>query len=153
MGKRGPAPKPTNLRLLEGARTRDVNQHEPIARTGEIEPPADMSDDVRSIFEYVVAELEHMGIASPADRDSIVCYCEAVDKHRKASAVLARSAILIKGLHGNMVRNPALIVQRDAAQVIRQFAQEFGLTPSARARIDNERRDDESDNPFAASSS
>lgn len=151
MGKRGPAPKPTALRLLEGARERDVNRNEPIARSGRIEPPAGMSDDVRVIFDYVVDELEHMKIASPADRDSIACYAEAVDKHRKASAVLAKSPVLIKGIHGGMVRNPALAVQRDAAQMIRQFAQEFGLTPSARARIDSERLADDDLNPFAAS--
>lgn len=151
MGKRGPAPKPTTLRLLEGARERDVTRNEPVARSGKIEPPEGMSHDVRVIFEYVVAELEHMKIASPADRDSLVCYAEAVDKHRKASAVLAKSPVIIKGLHGGMVRNPALSVQRDAAQVIRQFAQEFGLTPSARARIDSERLEDDQSNPFAAS--
>lgn len=151
MGKRGPAPRPTTLRLLEGARERDVNRNEPVARSGKIEPPDELSDDVRVIFDHVVAELEHMKIASPADRDSIVCYCEAVDKHRKASAVLAKSPVLIRGLHGGMVRNPALAVQRDSANLIRQFAQEFGLTPSARARIDSERLEDDSANPFAAS--
>lgn len=151
MGKRGPAPKPTKLRLLEGARERDVNQSEPIPRSGKIVPPEGLSDDVRAIFEYVVSELEHMKIASPADVDSIVCFAEAVDKHRKASALLARSSVLVKGLHGTLVRNPALAVQRDAATTIRQFAQEFGLTPSARARINNERAEIDDDNPFAAS--
>lgn len=153
MGKRGPAPKPTKLRLLDGARERDLNRAEPIARTGKIEPPDYVSDDVRGIFEYVVHELEHMRIASPADVDSIMCFAEAVDKHRKASALLARSSVLVKGLHGTLVRNPALAVQRDAANTIRQFAQEFGLTPSARARINNERIERDEDNPFAASSS
>lgn len=150
MGKRGPAPTPTHLRLLHGARERDVTRNEPVARTGVIEAPEGMSPEVLRIFHWVVHELEAMGIASPADRDSIACYAEAVEKHRQASALLARSPVLVKGIHGNLVRNPALIVQRDAAQQIRQFAQEFGLTPSARARID--RRDDEGDgdNPFAA---
>lgn len=151
MGKRGPAPKPTTLRLLDGAQPSKVNRNEPQARSGKIEPPDELSDGVRIIFEYVVAELEHMRIASPADVHSIVCYCEAVDKHRKASALLAKSSVLIKGLHGGMVRNPALSIQRDAANTIRQFAQEFGLTPSARARIDSDRLDDDFDNPFAAS--
>jgi P27 family predicted phage terminase small subunit len=49
--------------------------------------------------------------------------------------VLARSQILVKGLHGNLVRNPALQIQRDTAQTIRSFAQEFGLSPSARTAI------------------
>jgi P27 family predicted phage terminase small subunit len=149
MGRRGPAPKPASLRLLNGARERDVSTTEPVARSGEIVPPVDMSDDVREIFDYTVAELEFMKIASPADRDALVAYCEAVDKHRKASALLARSPVLVKGMHGNLVRNPAIQIQRDAAHLIRQLAQEFGLTPSARARIDRDRDDDDGANPFA----
>jgi P27 family predicted phage terminase small subunit len=150
MGKRGPAPQPAHLRLLNGARERDVNLNEPVARSGKIEPPPGMGAEARVVFANVVAELEHMRIASPADADSIACYAEAVAKHREASALLARSPVLVKGLHGNLVRNPALIVQRDAAQQIRAFAQEFGLTPSARARIDSNRDDGDADNPFAA---
>jgi len=150
VGRRGPAPKPAQLRLLDGARERDINHGAPIARDGKIETPEHLSDSVRLIFEYVVAELEHMGIASPSDVDSIVCYCEAVDKHRQASALLARSPVLVKGMHGNLVRNPAMQIQRDSATLIRQFAQEFGLTPSARARIDSDRAQSDDDNPFAA---
>jgi P27 family predicted phage terminase small subunit len=151
MGRRGPAPKPASLRLLDGARTRDINANAPVARDGKIETPDFLSDDVRVIFEHTVAELEYMGIAAPSDRDVLIAYCEAVDKHRKASALLARSPVLVKGMHGNLVRNPALQVQRDAAHLIRQLAQEFGLTPSARARIDSSRDDSDEANPFASS--
>ncbi|MGH3834697.1 MAG: P27 family phage terminase small subunit [Pseudonocardiaceae bacterium] len=56
-------------------------------------------------------------------------------------------------LHGNLVRNPALQIQRDAAQTIRAFAQEFGLTPSARSSVRAVKAggasSDEDANPFA----
>lgn len=150
MGKRGPAPKPAHLRLLDGARPAEVNKNEPVARADKMEPPPTLSDDQRAIFEWVVAELEFMGIAATPDRDALAAYCVAVDTHRKASAVLARSGLMVKRKStGDLVRNPLLIVQRDAAQQIRQFAQEFGLTPSARARINTERLENDADNPFA----
>lgn len=154
MGKRGKSPRPARLRLLDGAQPSKVNLNEPIARSGRMLPPDGLSDDVLAIFEWTVTELQHMRIDAPADRDSLVAYCEAVDKHRKSSALLARSSMLIKGQKGNLVRNPALMIQRDAAHLIRQFAQEFGLTPSARARIDSERGHsaDDFDNPFASTS-
>lgn len=42
-------------------------------------------------------------------------------------------------------------MQRDSAQVIRAFAQEFGLTPSARARIEVKGEEHEAgENPFAS---
>lgn len=135
MGKRGPAPKPTALRLLDGDRKDRINTNEPMPRSGLPQCPDEVSDEVRLVWDYTVRELATMGIAFRADRDALLCYCEAVVTHRRACAVLAKSSILVKGLHGNMVRNPALQIQRDGAAVIRAFAQEFGLTPSARSTI------------------
>lgn len=151
MGRRGPPPRPAKLRLVEGARRDRVNQHEPIPNADLARCPDEASGEVREIWDYTLAELDHMGLASAADRDALLCYCEAVVAHRKASVLLAKSDVLIKGIHGNPVRNPALQVQRDAAQVIRAFAQEFGLTPSARARIEVKGEEhDAADNPFAS---
>lgn len=151
MGRRGPAPKPTQLRLLHGDRPARVNDREPVARDVLPEPPASVAGDVREVWEYTVRELAAMRVVSSADRDALLCYCEAVVAHRKASAVLAKSPVLVKGALGGLVRNPALAIQRDAAHTIRAFAQEFGLTPSARSRIVMEgRAGGEQSNPFAA---
>jgi P27 family predicted phage terminase small subunit len=148
----GPSPKPTALRLLHGDRKDRINTREPIARDVMPTAPEKLSDDVREIWDYTLRELAAMKVASSADRDSLVCYCEAVVAHRKASAILAKSPVLLKGLHGGMVRNPALQIQRDAATTIRGFAQEFGLTPSGRSRIQTEgKASSEQTNPFAAS--
>lgn len=149
-GYPGPAPKPTQLRLIDGDRKDRINAHEPHPTPGRLHPPDGMSDEVRVVWHDVVRELRSMGIEYPSDRDALACYCEAVITHRKACQLLAVSPILLKGIHGNMVRNPVLQVQRDAAQTIRAFAQEFGLTPSARSRIEaNKEDDDDGDNPFA----
>ncbi|MFC0546921.1 phage terminase small subunit P27 family [Kutzneria chonburiensis] len=148
MYRGGPAPKPTALRLIEGDRADRINPAEPIPRGLPPVCPDGVSDDVRAIWDYTVAELDAMGTAAAADRDALLCYCEAVVSHRRASAVLANSAVLVKGIHGGMVRNPALQIQRDSAGIIRAFAQEFGLTPSARTRIEVKGASDDG-NPFA----
>lgn len=151
MGRRGFAPKPTVLRLLDGDKANRFNDREPVARS---EPPAcpkQASAEVREIWDYTVEHLTFMDLAKAADRDSLFCYCEAVVNHRKASAILAKSPVLVKGVSGGLVRNPALAVQRDAAFTIRTFAQEFGLTPSARSRVQSNTVDQvEADNPFAS---
>lgn len=154
MGKRGPAPKPTALRLLDGDRPHRINDDEPRARLGLPVCPDEASSDVRKVWDYTLRELSVMGIAFPADRDSLLCYCEAVVTHRRACSLLAQSAILVKGLHGGLVRNPAVQIQRDAAMQIRVFAQEFGLTPSARSTIRAQeagvtREQHDAVNPFA----
>lgn len=136
MGRRGPAPKPTKLKLLMGERNSRINPAEPISRDTTPEPPEGISPEVRDIWDYTLAELQYMKVVTAPDRDALMAYCEAVVLHRKASAILAKSPILVKGvMDKTLVRNPAIAIQRDAAHAIRVFAQEFGLTPSARTRI------------------
>jgi len=148
MGKRGPSKTPTTLRLLRGAPESSVNPREPIAVDVLPVFPDGEPEDIREVWDYTVAHLDRMGIASAADRDSLVCYCWAVINHRNASEVIANSPVLVKGLHGGLVKNPALQVQRDAAVTIRAFAQEFGLTPSARASIETGGAGEDGANPF-----
>jgi hypothetical protein len=72
----------------------------------------------------------------------------------KRACCSRRARCSFRGMHGNLVKNPALQVQRDSAQLIRQFAQEFGLTPSC-ASTHRQRarpRCDDFDNPFASTS-
>lgn len=150
MGRRGPAPKPTKLRLLEGAAPHRVNQHEPQASDELPTCPDWVAPAVREVWDYTIHELDAMGIASSTDRDALLCFCEAVVTHQRASQKLAKSDILIRSFNGQPIRNPAIMVQRDAAQTIRAFAQEFGLSPSARARIEvRSEQTDGYDNPFA----
>ncbi|MGH8574351.1 MAG: phage terminase small subunit P27 family [Gammaproteobacteria bacterium] len=154
MGKRGPAQRPTTLKLLHGEKNKDrLNPNEPLPRPTLPELPGDASPDVQKVWQRRLAELESMELAYSADSDALRCYCEVVIIHRKASKALAVSGVLVKGLHGNLVRNPALQIQRDAAQTIRAFAQEFGLTPSARSSVRAVKAggasSDEDANPFA----
>lgn len=135
MGRRGPAPKPTNLRLLHGDRPSRTNHDEPPAPSELPECPDDASEDVRAIWDYTIKNLIVMGIATSADRDALRCYCEAVIVHRRASAILAGEKLIVTGSMGGEITNPAFRAQRDAAATIRAFAGEFGFTPSARSEI------------------
>lgn len=136
MGKRGPAPKPRALRLLHGDRADRINDYEPVPAAEPLLPPEGITDEVRAVWDFTVRHLEIMGTAAPSDRDALRAYCEAVVAHAKACEILAKTAVLIKGIHGNLVRNPALQIQRDSARTMLRFAQEFGLTPSARTSIE-----------------
>jgi len=145
MGKRGPAPKPTNLRILHGDRKDRINMNEPMPRRVLPEPPIDMTDDAREVWIYTIQELKPMQIATSADRDALAAYCEAVSLHRRATRLLAQSEILIKGQKGNVVRNPAVQMQRDAASTMKAYAAEFGLTPRARSEFSTQNYGDGDD--------
>lgn len=140
MGKRGPVKRPTNLALLHGERKDRVNTDEPTAPAGLPDPPDELADDVRAVWDYTLDQLRTMKLATPADRDLLRAYCEAVVTHRKASALIAASNVLIRAQsrtpgQASYVKNPAVQIQRDAAMVMRALAREFGLTPSARSDI------------------
>jgi P27 family predicted phage terminase small subunit len=135
MGKRGPAPTPTGLRLVRGDRKDRINLDEPQAREGLPQCPIEAAPEVHDIWNYTIDQLDHMKIVTLADRDALYAYCEAVVLHRHASRLIATEGVVIEGLHGGWVKHPAHQIQRDAASVMRAFAQEFGLTPSARSTI------------------
>ena len=95
----------------------------------------DVSAEVRDIWDYTVRQIDIMGLASRADRDALRAFCEAVVTHRRACALLAKSEVLVKSALGGPVRNPAVQIQRDAAQTLVRLAQQFGLTPAAGRRF------------------
>jgi P27 family predicted phage terminase small subunit len=136
MGKRGPAKEPTHLKVVKGTASPEDAEREPRPLADPLEAPDELDDEVMEVWAYTVRQLEGMGLATPADRDALVCYCEAVVAHRKASAAIAQSGLLIRTSRGNAFqRNPLLAVQRDQAALVRVFAREFGLTPSARSEF------------------
>jgi P27 family predicted phage terminase small subunit len=136
MGKTGPKPKPTALKILHGERhTARLNMDEPLPAPVLPNAPEDVAPEVRVVWDRTLAELEVMGIAFSCDMEALLCFCEAVVLHRRSSRILRDEPLLVDGRQGTMVRNPAIVIQRDAADRVRKFAEQFGLTPSARSSI------------------
>lgn len=148
MGARGPARMPEKLRLLSGEKNLDrYNPREPEPREGKLTPPADCSPAVKKIWRERLVELEAMGLAYPSDVDSWRAFCEAVAQHQEASKQLIGEPLLVMGQRG-LMKNPLIQVQRDSALTVLRFAQQFGLTPSARSSVMAPKKTDK-DNPFA----
>jgi P27 family predicted phage terminase small subunit len=120
---------------LSGARPARINKEEPQPDDGKPVCPPEASEQVKEIWDYTLRQLVTMGLATPTDRDALWAYCTAVAVHRRASAELANTPVVLPSHRGTTVRNPAFAIQRDAANQIRAYAHEFGLTPSARSGI------------------
>lgn len=136
MGKPGTKNRPTALKILHGERHRDrINLDEPLPRPVLPEAPDDVSDEVRVVWDRTLAELEAMGLAFACDQDALLCFCEAVVLHRRSSRIMRDEELVVAGDRGGRIRNPAIVIQRDAADRVRKFAEQFGLTPSARSSI------------------
>ena len=136
MGRRGPAPTPTRLKILQGeTRPSRLPANEPRPRDAPPEPPDWLSPAALRVWDRTVRELTAMGMCHAADTDSLVIYCTAVVNHARAQQLLDVAGPLIKGVDGGVVRNPALSAVNAASVIVNRYAREFGLTPSARVNL------------------
>jgi P27 family predicted phage terminase small subunit len=137
MGRRGPAPSPTRLKVLRGeTRPSRVNYREPKPTPGLPERPPDLAPGAEAAWERVVAELAPTGVLTGADRDVLRTYVEAVARYEQAAAAYAASGPLIRGARaGELIKNPLHQIVRDNAQLVLVLARELGLTPSARSGL------------------
>lgn len=130
MGLRGPAPKPTALKVIQGVVNSRINFDEPQPGEGIPECPADDAE-VIAVWDYTVEQLRMMKVISMGDRDALHAYCEAVVMMRRAAVDMTN-----EGVTTDMgYKHPAVAVFSAASATVRVYAVEFGLTPSARARI------------------
>lgn len=137
MGRRGPAKTPTTLRVLRGeTRPSQINRDEPEPTDADPEVPDDLDPRALAVWNRVVNDFGHTGVIRRLDSDALRCYCEAVSRYEEAARLLRQSGPIIKGArHGDVVRNPLHQIVRDNADLMRMYARELGLTPSARAGL------------------
>jgi P27 family predicted phage terminase small subunit len=137
MGRRGPKPTPTELKLLRGeTRPSRVNLDEPQPLPAFPEVPDHLSDDAKAVWAHVREQMGHTRVIRGADRDILELYCETLARYREASALLERSGFVIKGArHGDLVRNPLVAMVRDLTVQVRAVAGELGLTPASRTSL------------------
>lgn len=133
----GPAPKPVTLRVLHGDPKKSrTDLIEPAARpVTNADPPVWMDPAARAVWEEVIDELEAMGVLRQCDLYVVAAFVAAYRTFEQAAQVVAKGGTLIKGQKGNLVRNPAAAVQRDAMNMVRLLGRELGMSPAARTMM------------------
>lgn len=91
------------------------------------------------VWQAITAELDGMRMLHSCDREVLVVLVAAVVRHETAARAVAAEGVMVEGEDGRRVRNPAVIVEHQAAEQVRRLAREFGLTPSARADLGSPR--------------
>lgn len=137
MSKPGPAPIPTHLKILKGDRKDRINFNEPKPKKQKPQCPSWLSDEAKIIWRKTTKQLEAMNMLYSADTDIIVAYVNAVVNYQRSTKIVDSEGILIEGRRDGVVTNPAVRIQRDSANLIRQLASELGLTPSGRSRLNS----------------
>lgn len=126
--------RPSALKLLQGVPTSQLNHDEPNPEPGIPSCPS-TDPDVINVWDYTIKQLKVMRTITMADRDALLTYCEAVVLQNRANAVLRKEGIMAWTASGSPCKHPAAGLVAQAAQVIKTFGREFGLTPASRTTI------------------
>jgi P27 family predicted phage terminase small subunit len=146
MGKRGPSPKPTPIRVLEGNPSRrPINENEPKPTDGIPPMPPHLDRRARVVWRQIVPELSRLGLLTVVDGEALAAYCTAASMAYNARKVLKEKGMTFKTPSGYLQQRPEVSILNKAMHVIKAFAQEFGLTPSARTRLSTEQPEDDLD--------
>lgn len=133
----GRRPKPTAIKEMMGnPGKRPLNECEP-RPDGVPTCPRYLSKAARKEWRRVAPRLVAMGsgMLTEVDRAAFACYCQAVGRIEDAERELVKYGNVIKTPKGYPIQNPYLAIANKATDQIRQFAVEFGMTPSSRSRV------------------
>ncbi len=137
--RKGPRPKPTARKILEGnPGRRPLNQHEPeFPPPVEDTTPLELHGDAVALKEWarVSPLLETARVTTEADRGALIALCQQWSQYLDATRQTARVGMVVMTPSKYPIVNPYLsIANRALLNCVKLWA-ELGLTPSSRTRV------------------
>lgn len=130
MGKRGPQPKPDQLKALEGnPGKRPINKEAPIA-DGRPECPPQVGEYGRLVWERVINSMPDR-LYGTADTEMLAAYCVAAERHRDACVEISQNKYDGEGDRPSKW----FPVMAQQATLIMQLGGKLGLDPVSRSSI------------------
>lgn len=145
MGRRGFAPIPTAIKLLEGnPGRRPLNKREPKPKPGIPYCPSWLCDEAKKHWKRTATILKDMGLLTVAESDALANYCHTWARWREAEEFIQEHGPVmpIRDKEGNIKyiqQAPQVSMARHLLLILHRYQVEFGLTPSARTRIQVEK--------------
>lgn len=145
MGKRGPKPMPTALRVIEGNRGhRGMSPMEPKPQTDRPDAPPWLQPYALELWNRVIDELYMTGMLTLLDAETLGTVCECFGRYRLCVENVNRwekanpntGGIIVKTKNGNPIQNPLFGQLNTLRREWLKAAAEFGLSPSSRTQID-----------------
>lgn len=130
----GRKPKPKHLSLVEGNPGKRPLPDKKVKLSGKIRMPAGFSPKERKIWKAMI-DVIPTGMIKEVDVIALKLYCEAVAEYNLARENLKIGYITMNEKSGLLKPSPWFKIKNDAWLQIHKLSAEFGLTPSARARL------------------
>lgn len=129
MGRRGPAPQPTALKVARGnPGKRPLNQDEPeFEPPAAVNPPGDLKGAGLVEWQLQIGHLVSSGVLTAVDMSGFLTYCRLLSEEEMVQKEVAKDK-RVSDLH---LRNYLLKVRAQA----NQYRGQYGLTPSSRSGV------------------
>ena len=137
----GTKPKPTALKVLEGnPGKRPLPTNEPKPTPTAPRCPTWLHKDAKKEWKRVAPELDKLGLLTTIDMAALAGYCESFAQYKEAIEFIHKHGPVypIKDENGKvkyLQQVPQVSIANKSLNNIRMMCAEFGLTPSARARM------------------
>lgn len=135
MGKRGPAPRPTHLRALEGVEESRLNRDEPIPSDIRVVAPVELSPAARRIWDRLAKDLIDKKVLTCWDVDEFANGCRIQALLNEALDQAESGDMVVPGSNDNYVLNPVIRAVTTLEASLRSIWSRFGLTPGDRAQL------------------
>lgn len=151
MGKRGPAPKPSALKLIQGTYRKDRAAHnEPTPDVSIPTCPSFLKPAAKREWRRITKELEALGLISQIDRAVLAVYCQAYATWQEMEKIIERDGAVQSTSTGYLAQHPAVSMRDKAIEQMMKAAAQFGFTPSSRTRVSVPEKKKDDTNPFIA---
>lgn len=140
--------KPITLHVLQGnpnrltkkeieARKQAEEKLKP--KTDKVKAPKWLSKEAKKEFNRIAKELQEIGLITNVDIDMLAAYCDAYVEYQRCTKIIEEEGLMVeytnKAAETNKVPHPLLTKKKQLFEQMKSIAGEFGLTPSARAKI------------------
>jgi P27 family predicted phage terminase small subunit len=141
MGKRGPRPQPTKLKILRGnPGNRPINKREPQPPADGVLMPVHLGKVAARKWQELLPLLQAVKIMTKADVEALARYCDTYEWWLATRAKLKKEGdtypiLNDKGDVKYIAQRPEVSIAHKLAVQMRQLEQDFGLNPSSRSSL------------------
>jgi P27 family predicted phage terminase small subunit len=139
MGKRGPAPVPTKIKIARGT-LRSRNKTEPEPPASGVAMPGHLGEVAAARWRELLPLLQAVRVMTDADVEALARYCDTYEWWLATRAILKKDGCTYPILNDGgeikyIAQRPEVSIAHKLAQQLRQLEQDFGLNPSARSSL------------------
>lgn len=136
MGARGPAPTPSNLKVLRGTFRKDrAADNEPKPEVKAPSCPTWLHREAKREWRRIVKHLVKLGLVTELDRAALAAYCQAYADWWKMEKRVEEVGEVQVTKSGYAAQRPEVSMRDKAWERMLKAAKEFGFTPSSRSRV------------------